>query len=582
MTGLMKKTTSVLLSLLLLCSVFIFPVSVGAAGISTPELSTLSNVAKGVKITWKKASGAEGYYVLRKTASQDSWKKIATVKGKSSVSYTDTNVKSGSKYSYTIKAFNGKTVSKFDKTGKSKLFLSAPAVKASSITAVSAKLSWSKVKGASGYAVFRKAPGESSFKKIATVSGKLKYKATSLKAKTSYSFAIKALKGKTYSALSTPVSVSTKSKLTKIKIGLITVHDQNSVSDCNIINDFNKISYDDMNVTCYHIANVPESSECFDAAEVLVDLGCSIVFANAFGHEDYLIRAAKKYPKIHFVSISGTKAHTEKLKNFHNAYGAIHEGKYLCGVAAGMKLNEMIKSGEITAKEAKLGYVGAFQYAEVVSAYSAFFLGARSVCKSVSMDVTFTGSWYDESAEKEAANSLISNGCVLLSQHSDSPGAPVACEEAGIPNIAYNDDFSSLCPNTSLLSMKINWQPFFKKAVKLLRNRETIPYDYTGTLKDGSVKLLKLNKSVASASTSKKLQKVADGIKSGDIRVFDTSTFTVNGAKLKKYRADVDTDPEYTPDTNVIVDGRFAECEFRSAPYFDVQIDGINLLNSVF
>ena len=169
------------------------------------------------------------------------------------------------------------------------------------------------------------------------------------------------------------------------------------------------------------------------------------------------------------------RAHTEGLDNYHNAFASIYEGRYLAGVAAGMKLNKMIEDGKFTADKAKMGYVGAHPYAEVKSGYTSFYLGAKSVCPTVTMEVTFTGEWYSEVKEKEAANKLINDGCVLISQHADSMGAPTACEEAGVPNVSYNGSTVDACPNTFIVSSAINWAPYFEYIItqtnkaKLLR-----------------------------------------------------------------------------------------------------------------
>ena len=229
-------------------------------------------------------------------------------------------------------------------------------------------------------------------------------------------------------------------KAESIKVGFICLHDENSTYDKNFI-DAAKAACKNAGLSedQYIIkTNIPEGQECYNAAAELVDAGCNVVFADSFGHEDFMIQAAKDFPKVQFCHATGTKAHTEKLSNYHNAFASIYEGRYLAGVAAGMKLNEMIEAGKFTADEAKMGYVGAFTYAEVISGYTSFYLGAKSVCPTVTMDVTFTGSWYDEALEKEAANKLIAGGCKLISQHADSMGAPTACETAGVPNVSYN------------------------------------------------------------------------------------------------------------------------------------------------
>lgn len=369
-----------------------------------------------------------------------------------------------------------------------------------------------------------------------------------------------------------------------IKPGFITLHDENSTYDLNFINAAKEACQElGISEDTYMLkTNVPEGQECYNAAAELADAGCNIIFADSFGHEDYMIQAAKEFPDIQFCHSTGTKAHTEGLDNYHNAFASIYEGRYLAGVAAGMKLNETIDSGKIAADQAKMGYVGAYTYAEVISGYTSFYLGAKSVCPSVTMEVTFTGSWYDETAEKEGATKLINDGCVLISQHADSMGAPTACENAGVPDVSYNGSTQDACPNTYIISSRINWVPYYKYAIQAVKDGSSIDTDWTGTLSTGSVELTDLNTSVAADGTQAKLDEVKGKLEDGSLHVFDTSTFTVKGAKLDSYKADVDTDANYTPDTEVVSDGYFHESEYRSAPYFDVQIDGIELLDTAF
>ncbi len=363
-----------------------------------------------------------------------------------------------------------------------------------------------------------------------------------------------------------------------MKVGFIYLHDENSTYDKNFI-DAAQAACKAAGVEIVEKKNIPENTECLEAAEDLVDRGCSIVFADSFGHESYIAQAAEKYPEVQFCHATGTTAHTAGLDNFHNAFASIYEGRYLAGVAAGMKLNEMIAAGKFTAEEAKMGYVGAFTYAEVISGYTSFFLGARSVCPTVTMDVQFTGSWYDENAEKEAATALINNGCKLISQHADSLGAPTACENTNVPNVSYNGSTEASCPNTFIVSSRIDWEPYFTYMINCVKNGEKIDTDWTGTLATGSVVLTDINENVAAEGTQEKMDEVKAQLEDGTLHVFDTKTFTVNGETLTSYKADVDTDEAYTPDTEVIADGYFHESEYRSAPYFDLRIDGITLLN---
>ena len=369
-----------------------------------------------------------------------------------------------------------------------------------------------------------------------------------------------------------------------VKVGFITLHDENSTYDLNFINAAKEaIANLGLTDADYILkTNVPEGQECFETAMNLVDEGCNIIFADSFGHEPYMIDAAKEHPEVQFCHSTGNRAHTEGLANYHNAFASIYEGRYLAGIAAGLKLNEMIEAGKFTADEAKMGYVGAFTYAEVVSGYTSFYLGAKSVCPTVTMDVTFTGSWYDETLEKEGAEKLIQGGCKLISQHADSLGAPTACENAGVPNVSYNGSTEKACPNTYIISSRINWAPYYEMCIKAVMDGTEIPADWVGTLATNSVVLTDLNTNVAAAGTAEAIAAATEKLEKGEIHVFDCANFTVKGETLTSYQADVNADSDNTPDTEVVHDGYFSESEFRSAPYFDLQIDGINLLDTNF
>ncbi len=363
------------------------------------------------------------------------------------------------------------------------------------------------------------------------------------------------------------------------KVGFIFLHDENSTYDKNFM-DAATAATEALGLKKEQVeikVNIPEGNECYEAATELAQSGCDLIFADSFGHEDFMIQAAKENPDVTFCHATGTKAHTENLPNYFNAFASIYEGRYLVGVAAGLKLNEMIEKGEITADQAKMGYVGAYPYAEVKSGYTSFFLGARSVCPTATMDVKFTNSWFDIALEKEAANALISGGCVLISQHADSEGAPKACEEAGVPDVSYNLDTREWGPNTALISSKINWQPYFEHIITATQKNEPITQDFCGGLKDDVVQILGLNDKVAASGTAEKLEEVKAALIAGEINVFDTKNFTVGGETLTSYMADVDSDAAFEKDTEVIADGIFQESKFRSAPYFDIDIDGITI-----
>ena len=362
------------------------------------------------------------------------------------------------------------------------------------------------------------------------------------------------------------------------KIGVICLHDENSTYDLNFINGINSVK-ETLGLKDEQVivkTGIDEGPVCKTTADDLVSQGCKIVFADSFGHEAYMIEAAKAHPDVQFCHATGTKAHTEGLSNYHNAFASIYEGRYLAGIAAGMKLNEMIAAGKITDKEAVIGYVGAFPYAEVKSGLTSFFLGARSVCPTATMKVRYTGSWYDQPKEQEAANALINQDkCVLISQHADSLGAPTACEVAGVPDVSYNGSTYDAGPNTFIISSAINWAPYFAYIIKQVTDGKEIATDWTGDISTGSVVLTGINTNVAAEGTEAAIKKAIEEFKAGTLHVFDTSKFTVNGEALTSYLADVDDDGTFQGETEVIKDGYFSESEFRSAPYFDLNIDGI-------
>ena len=295
-------------------------------------------------------------------------------------------------------------------------------------------------------------------------------------------------------------------------------------------------------------------------------------------------QAAQEYPEVQFCHATGTSGKTAGIENFHNAFASIYEGRYVAGFAAGLKLNEMIAAGEITAEQAVIGYVGAFTYAEVISGMTSFYLGARSVCPSATMKVRYTGSWYDQAKEQEAATALIEKDkCVLISQHADSLGAPTACELAGVPNVSYNGSTYSAGETTFIVSSAINWAPYFQYIIETVVKGEAIAPDWCGTIATNSVVLSGVNQDVAAEGTIEKINEAIKALEAGTLHVFDTASFTVDGKTLTEYLADVDGD--YTGETNVIHDGYFDESnavDFRSAPYFDIIIDGVTNLNTNF
>lgn len=311
---------------------------------------------------------------------------------------------------------------------------------------------------------------------------------------------------------------------------------------------------------------VPEDETCYDAAVDLADQGCNIIFANSFGHEPYMLQAAEEFPEVEFCHATGYQAKGSGLPNMHNYFTSVYESRYVSGVVAGLKLNQMIEEGTITEDTAKVGYVGAFPYAEVISGYTSFFLGVRSVCPSATMDVTYTNSWASFDLEKEAAEALIADNCVLISQHADTTGAATACEAAGVPIVGYNISMIATAPTQALTSASIDWAPYVTYAVQSVIDGTPIDADWCHGYAEGADKITELNEKAIAPGTAEKVKEVESAIIDGSLHVFDTSTWTVEGKTKDTYEKDGN---EY------ISDGYFHESEFASAPSFDILIDGI-------
>ena len=359
-----------------------------------------------------------------------------------------------------------------------------------------------------------------------------------------------------------------------VKVGIIYIGDENegySAAHMTGIDEMmSELGLSDAQVI--EKTNVPEDESCYDAAVDLAEQGCNIIFGNSFGFESYLLQAAAEYPEIQFCHATGFQAASSGLSNMHNYFTAVYESRYVSGVVAGLKLNEMIADGTITEDEAKMGYVGAYPYAEVISGFTSFYLGAKSVCPSVTMEVQYTNSWADMSGEAEVATKLIDDGCVLISQHADTTGAPSACQEKGVPCVGYNIDMISVAPDSALTSASINWGPYYTYAVQCVMNGEAIVTDWCQGYAEGADRITALNENVIAEGTQEKVTEVETALKEGTLHVFDTATFTVNGSSLEDLIAG---GGDYEKYAAYVSDGYYHESELASAPSFDIIIDGI-------
>jgi len=372
-----------------------------------------------------------------------------------------------------------------------------------------------------------------------------------------------------------------------VKVGLICIGDENDQGyTYNFIRGkeaaTEALAAKGINVEWVTKWNIKEDVSCQDANIELADDGCDLIINNSFGFEPFMLKVAPDYPEIEFIACTNQASWGDSLENTHNAFANIYEGRYLAGVVAGMKLQQMIDEGTISADKAVIGYVGAFSFAEVISGFTSYFLGARSVCPSVTMKVQFVGSWSDATEEANAASALADMGCVMISQHSDNTTPATMAESKGVFHTGYNNDMISVAPKASLIGTRINWAPYFEYAIESVANGESFDQDWCHGMDMDAVVMTDLNEAIAAPGTAEKLAEVEEQIRSGKLQVFDTSTFTIKGEKLESAFA-LDTDGDFAPDSEeAVFDGAFHESYFQSAPYFALEIDGIEWLNAEF
>lgn len=372
-----------------------------------------------------------------------------------------------------------------------------------------------------------------------------------------------------------------------LKVGLICIGDENDQGyTYNFMRGQReaqaKLEAEGYNVEWVVKFNTGEDSTCSDANIETAEEGCKIVFNNSYGFEPFMLEVAKDYPEVDFVSCTNCVSSHDDLPNTFNAFANIYEGRYVAGVLAGMKINQMIKEGKITPDQALIGYVGAFSFAEVISGFTSYYLGAKSVCPSVKMEVSFVGSWSDATAEADAAKTLADRGAVIISQHSDNTTPATAAQAAGVFHTGYNNDMTGVAPKASIISTRIDWSIYFYDFIKAYLSGEKLAQDWSKGMDEKAVVMTELNTAIAAPGSAEKMAQIMADISSGKIQVFDTSTFTVEGKKLTAAFAR-DTNGDFAPDTDeAVFDGAFHESYFQSAPYFTVKIDGITWLNAAF
>ncbi len=376
------------------------------------------------------------------------------------------------------------------------------------------------------------------------------------------------------------------------KIGVVLVGDENEgytyAHIAGIKEAMSALNIADSQVVWYY--SIPESEQCYDKCIACVEAGCKLVLTNSYGHQTYCQQAAEEHPEVQFVALTGDTALKSGLKNFSNAFNKTYESRYVSGIVAGMKIKELVDAGKLTDKNydkdgnVKVGYVGAYPYAEVVSGYTGFYLGIKSVYEKVSMEVSYTNSWFDITAEGTTAEMLIADGCVIIGQHADSTGAPAAVEAANkagtvVYSVGYNVDMLAVAPTAALTSSTNDWGVFYKYAFETAMNGGDLATDWSEGYETGAVGITELGSSCA-PGTAEAVAKAEQDIKDGKLFVFDINNFTVGGQKVESTFC-FDSDGDFVYDQiEAIKDGHYDESAYISAPSFALRIDGITELNN--
>ena len=364
------------------------------------------------------------------------------------------------------------------------------------------------------------------------------------------------------------IGMKTDNSSSKIKVGFLYDGDESAPYTYNFIKSQNKLDeyYQGKKVETVSRSNIPEDKGEQGLNE-LIDEGCDIIFSTSYGYEDAAKKLAKEHPEIQFCQATGDNANDKPLSNYHTFMGEIYEGRYVSGIVAGMKLREMINEGIITEEQAKVGYVGAFPYAEVISGYTAFILGVRRIVPKATMEVKYIHTWTSYSLEKKCAQELIDDNCVIISQHTNTIGAAVACEEASengatVYHVGYNQSMVDVAPTTSLVSSRINWNPYIFGAVEAVLKNKSIEKTVEGHVhgndvgagfKHGWVQMLDINGLIAARGTEDAVNETIEKIYNNEITIFKGDYIGV--------------DPQNPEDTIDLKNG-FKENENASAPSF--------------
>jgi basic membrane protein A len=319
-----------------------------------------------------------------------------------------------------------------------------------------------------------------------------------------------------------------------VKVGFILEGDQSTPYSSNFIRATEdlKLQYGDR-VEVEAMYNV-SFEDTLAAIDRLCNDGVDIIFLNSVEYGEPAKAAAALYPDVEFCQSACDNANTDPFRsNYHTFMGRIYEGRYVAGRVAGLKLQELINNGTIKPEDALVGYVGAFPFNEVISGYTAFFLGVREECPTATMRVKYANTWTSYMLEKTLAKELIDEGCIVISQHSDTIGPAVTCETCEtfhpVYHVGYNQDMIDVAPTTSLIGTRIDWSLYITAAVGAVLENEKIE-DYVSAriygndcgagFDKGWVKMLELNTAVAPAGAQELINETIEQIIDGKIEVF--------------------------------------------------------------
>lgn len=249
-----------------------------------------------------------------------------------------------------------------------------------------------------------------------------------------------------------------------------------------------------------YLENVPETEDCMDYLEILVEEGCDIIVCNSFNFGTYALKMAEKYPEICFFHASGI----ETAKNLTTYFGRMYQMRYLSGIVAGLQTETN-----------QIGYVAAFPISEVNRGINAFTLGVRSVNPDAVVYVDWCNSWTSDKAAGDATRNLLLNYDIdVLAMHTDSLRPLEIAEEEGIWSIGYNMDNSKKCNDTFLTAPVWNWENFYIPRIKECQQGKFVGRNYWEGAESGMISLAPLTEHVKGGIAEvveQKMQEISNG-----------------------------------------------------------------------